>query len=87
MTYEGYLSKRSKHIPTDSYLYLERQLANFMMINLCGLVRTKTTSTQNMSNSHGLVRTQIFETVCSTEKIKLKGLIPSNHSVLWTRSD
>ena len=58
MPYESYVSKRSKKIPTDSYFFLARHLAKFMMSNLCGLVRTKNMSTENMSNSCGLVRTK-----------------------------
>ena len=50
MPYEGYASNRFKQMPTDSYFYLERQLAKFMMSNLHGLVRRQNTSTQNMSN-------------------------------------
>ena len=29
--YEGYVRKRSKHVPTDIYVYLARQLAKYMM--------------------------------------------------------
>ena len=32
MPYESYKRKRPKHEPTDSYFYLVRQLAEFMMI-------------------------------------------------------
>ena len=46
MPYEGYARKRSKCMPTGSYFYLERQPEKFM------------TSTQKMSNLHGLKRTQ-----------------------------
>ena len=38
MPYKGYVRKRSKHMPTDSYFYLEIQLANFMMRNSRGPV-------------------------------------------------
>ena len=43
-------------MPNDSYLYLPRQIAKFMMStqnmsNYCGLVRTQMMSKQNMSNS------------------------------------
>ena len=40
-------------MPTESYLYLSRQLANFMMrLNLhIGPIRTQMTSTQKMNNS------------------------------------
>ena len=60
--YEGCARKRSKHMLTDSYFYLTRQLANFMVSNLRGLVRTQNMSTQNMSNSRGLVRTKNLST-------------------------
>ena len=50
-------------MPTDSYFYIVRQLAKFIM------------STQNMSNSRVLVRTQNMSAqnmsnlrVCSTDK-------------------
>ena len=62
MPYEGCARKRSKHMLTDSYFYLTRQLANFMVSNLRGLVRTQNMSTQNMSNSRGLVRTKNLST-------------------------
>ena len=44
------MRKRSKHIPTESYLFIAIHLANFMMRNLRGPVRTQNMSTQNMSN-------------------------------------
>ena len=31
--YEGYVRKRSKHIPADNYFYLARQLAKCIMSN------------------------------------------------------
>ena len=31
--YEGYVRKRSKHMPTYSYLYLSRHIEKCMMIN------------------------------------------------------
>ena len=67
MPYEGYVSKWSKHMPTDSYFYLSRHLAKFIM------------STLNMSNSRGLVTTQNMITqkisnsrFCSMYKIESK---------------
>ena len=41
--YEGYVLKRSKHVPTYSYFYLARHLAKCMMIfNMrVGLVKIK----------------------------------------------
>ena len=55
------------HIITDSYLYLERHLAKFIM------------NTKNMSNSRGSVRTQNMSMknisnhpVCSTDKSESK---------------
>ena len=53
--YEGYVSKRYKHMPTESYLYLSIQIAKFIMSmqkmsNLHGLVRTQNMSTQKMNN-------------------------------------
>ena len=46
----NYASKRSKHMPTDSYLYLAIQLAECIMSNLHAPVRTQTASMQNMSD-------------------------------------
>ena len=43
---ESYVRKRFKHVLTDSYFYLEINIAKFI------------TSTQKMCNSHGLVRAQ-----------------------------
>ena len=52
LPYEGYVHKRSKDGPNDSYFYLARQLAKCMTrFNMCvGPVRTQTTNTQNMNN-------------------------------------
>ena len=44
------MGNRSKHMPTDSYFYLERQLTKFMIRNLCGPVITQNISMQKMSN-------------------------------------
>ena len=57
MPYEGYVMKCSKHMPTESYLYLAIYIEKFMIItqnmsHLCGSLITQKTSTQNMSNSH-----------------------------------
>ena len=60
MHYEGYIRKRSKHMRTESYLYLSIQLSKFVMSNDCGLLRTYKKSTQKIPNSH----------VCSTNGIK-----------------
>ena len=53
LPYEGYASKRSKNMPTESYFYPTRNLEKYMMIfNMCvGPVRTQMTNTQNMNNS------------------------------------
>ena len=61
--YENYESKRPKHEPTDSYLYLAIHLAKCMMISdALNLhiypVRTKTTGMKDILISH----------VCSTYK-------------------
>ena len=52
-TYEGYARNSSKHMPTDSYFYLSRNIENCMMIFNMGVVsiRTQMTSTQKMNNS------------------------------------
>ena len=58
MPYEGYVRKRFKQMPTDSYVYLPRQLEEFMMTIFHGLVISQNMSTQKMSNLRGSVRTQ-----------------------------
>ena len=55
MTYDGYVRKRSKYMPTVSYFYAVIQRAKFMMStqnvnNFNGLAITKNMSTQKMSN-------------------------------------
>ena len=48
---EGYVRRRSKHVPTDSYFYLARQLAKRTMrvnMRVCPL-RMKMTNTQKMN--------------------------------------
>ena len=52
VNYEGYLSKRSKQMPTGSYFYQARQLENCMVRNLRGLLRMNKNSTQNIPNPH-----------------------------------
>ena len=51
-TYEGYVWKRSKYVPTDSYSYLSRHLDKCMMrFNMhVGPVRTQMTNMQKMNN-------------------------------------
>ena len=53
LPYEGYVWKRPKNEPTDSYFYLARHIVKFMMrLNShVGPVRTKMTNTQNMNSS------------------------------------
>ena len=55
------MRKRFKHMPTDSYFYLARQLNDVMTSNSCGLIRTQNRNTQKMNNLCGLVRTQNYE--------------------------
>ena len=52
LTSEGYVQKRSRQVPTDSYFYLERQLDKCMMrLNShVGPVRTQIDSTENIPN-------------------------------------
>ena len=54
LPYEGYVRKRSKHVSTDSYFYLARQLANFMMKFSMHVspVRTQMANRQKMNNSY-----------------------------------
>ena len=53
LPYEGYVWNSYKHVPTDSYPYLSRQLAKCIMrFNLHVFpVRTQMTSTKNIPNS------------------------------------
>ena len=71
---EGYVRKIPKHMPTDSYLYLARQLAKCAMINLRGPVRTQNMSTYIMSYSK--ISTQKIPSlhVCSTDKSRSKSI-------------
>ena len=62
-------------MPTDSYVYLPRQLEEFMMTIFHGLVISQNMSTQKMSNLRGSLRTQNTSTQnmsnshgCSTDK-------------------
>ena len=57
LTYESYERNRPKHEPTDSYLYLARQLTKCMMrsdvLNLHVYpIRREMTGTQHISTSH-----------------------------------
>ena len=53
LPYEGYVQKRSKHEPTESYFDLSRHLSECMMrLNFyVGPVRMNMTNMQNMKNS------------------------------------
>ena len=74
--YEGYVQKRSKHEPTDSCLYLSRQISKCMMrLNShVGPVRMQRTNTQKINNSD--ISTQNIPNlhVCYTENINSKGI-------------
>ena len=74
MPYEGYVRKISKHMPTDSYFYQAIYLAKFMMINLCGLVRTNNMNTKKFGNLRGSVRMQNMSNPigCSMDEIESK---------------
>ena len=70
LTYESDDKKRPKHEPTDSYFYLARQLAKYIMrydaINSENYpIRTEMTATKQILTSH----------VCSTDKNELKELL------------
>ena len=62
--YEGYVRKRSKNEPTDSYFYLSRHLDECIMIfNMrVGPVRTHMTNTQKMNISE--MNTQKIPNYC-----------------------
>ena len=69
-TYKGYVRKRPKREPTDSYFYLAIHIAKCMMrsdeFNLhVGPVRTEITGIQKIPISH----------VCDSDKSKPKGII------------
>ena len=66
----GYVQKRPKHEPTNSYFYLERQLAKCMMradaLNShVDPVRTEMTVIQNIPISH----------ICDSDESESKGII------------
>ena len=52
-TYEGYVGKSSKNVPTSSYLYISRHFSKCTTrFNMCvGPVRTQMTNTKSMNNS------------------------------------
>ena len=72
--YEGYVSNRSKHIPNDSYLYLSRQIAKFMMrFNMRFFpVIMQMTNTQKMNNSDIITQNITNLHVCSLYESKSK---------------
>ena len=70
LPWKGYVRKRLKHAPTDSYFYLSRQLAKCMTISDAfnfhvEPVKTEETGMQHIPISH----------VCSSDKSKSKGII------------
>ena len=73
-TYDVYVRKWSKHMPTDSYLYLAIQLAKCMMrSNLhIGPVRMKMNNIQNMNNYEMSMKNIPISHVYSLGKNKLK---------------
>ena len=69
LTYKGYVQKRPKYEPIDSYFYLERQLAKYMMradtFNFhVKPVRVEITGQQQITISH----------VCDSDNIKSKSI-------------
>ena len=70
LPYEGYVRKRYKHEPTDSYLYLRRQLSKCMMrLNLrVGPVRTQMTNTQKINISDMNTQNIPNSRVCSLDE-------------------
>ena len=83
--YKGYVRKRPKHEPTESYFYLARQLAKCMMIFYAlnwniDTVRTEITGTQQIPITH----------ICSMDKSKSKELLVDKtyrRYVLQTRTN
>ena len=74
LDYEGYVRKRPKNEPTDSYSYLARQFSKCMMIinSHVGPVRIQTTNTQKMNISD--MNTQKIPNlhVCSSDESEPK---------------
>ena len=68
------MKKRLKHMPTDSYFYLARNIVKCMMSNLCGPVRMQKMNMQNMSNSKISTQKMSNLHVCSTDEGKLKSI-------------
>ena len=70
--YEGYVRKRSKYVPTDSYFYIARHPDKCMTrLNLHVVpVRIKMTNTQRMNNSEMSTQNIPNFRVCSTDKNK-----------------
>ena len=86
--YEGYMRKRSKHMPNDSYFYLERHLSVCMMrfsISV-GPVTTQMTNTQNMNNSDMSMQNIPNLHVCSSDKRKSKRIIANACSLGKSKS-
>ena len=70
LLYKGYVRKRTKHEPTDSYFYLEIQLSKCMMRadsfnSKVDPVRTEMTGMQQVPIWH----------VCNLDESKSKGII------------
>ena len=85
LPYKGYVQKRPKQEPTDSYFYLSRHIdkctkrAHAVNYHV-DPVRTKTTGTQHIPISH----------VCSLDERKSKGIIADKtycRSVIQTRAN
>ena len=70
LPYKSYMQKRPKNQPTDSYFYILRHLAKFMMRSdtfhsHIEPVRTGMTGTQHIIDAH----------ICDLDKSKSKGII------------
>ena len=95
-SYKGYVHKRTKHEPTDSYFYPERQLAKCMMradaLNQqVEPVRTEMTGKQqikisqicdsNESKSKGIIADEKLLKFCSMDKGKPESVIIDESSM------
>ena len=96
LPYEIYDKKRPKHAPTESYIYLARQLTKFMMraddLNSHSYpVRTEMTDTSshacstNKDKSNGIILHETLSQSFSTDEYKSKSFI-ANETLLQSSS-
>ena len=74
LPYDGYVRKRPKHIPTNSYFYLVIHLEKCMMRNLRGPLITQNISTQKMNNYNTSTQKMSNSHVCSKDERESKSI-------------